>query len=319
MSHQREPTVVGVPNFNAAEDAATLRAAMKGFGTDEQAIIDILTSRSNIQRQAIAQAFTHEYGRDIIEDLKSELGGHFEDVIVALMRPPAEYLCKELHNCMEGMGTDENTLVEILCTRTKKEIAEIVDAYERLYNRPLAEHMCSETSGDFRRLLTLIVTGARDEEAGVDAARAQDAAQALFDAGEAKWGTDEEIFNKILAHESFAQLRAIFEAYKDIAGRTIEQAIKAEIGGELKDALSAIVECVENAPAWFAQRLRAAVEGAGTDDAALIRIIASRAEIDLGSIKREYERIYDKTLESDIKGETSGDYKRALVALLGPA
>lgn len=61
------------------------------------------------------------------------------------------------------------------------------------------------------------------------------------------------------------------------------------------------VECVENAPAWFAQRLRAAVEGAGTDDAALIRIIASRAEIDLGSVKREYERIYDKTLESDIK------------------
>lgn len=60
---QREPTVVGVANFNAAEDAAALRAAMKGFGTDEQAIIEILTSRSNIQRQAIAQAFTHEYGR----------------------------------------------------------------------------------------------------------------------------------------------------------------------------------------------------------------------------------------------------------------
>ncbi|XP_063624445.1 annexin B10 isoform X5 [Cydia splendana] len=319
MSHQREPTVVGVANFNAAEDAATLRGAMKGFGTDEQTIIDILCSRSNAQRQAIAQAFTHEYGRDIIEDLKSELGGHFEDVIVALMRPPAEYLCKELHNCMEGMGTDENTLVEILCTRTKKEIAEIVDAYERLYNRPLAEHMCSETSGDFRRLLTLIVTGARDEEAGVDLARAQASAQELFDAGEAKWGTDEEIFNKILAHESFAQLRAIFEAYKDIAGRTIEQAIKAEIGGELKDALSAIVECTQSAPAWFATRLRDAMQGLGTDDRTLIRIVVSRSEIDLATIAREYERLYDKTLESEIRGETSGDYKRALVALISPA
>lgn len=60
---QRQPTVVGVPNFNAAEDAAALRAAMKGLGTDEQAIIDILTTRSNIQRQAISKAFTHEYGR----------------------------------------------------------------------------------------------------------------------------------------------------------------------------------------------------------------------------------------------------------------
>ncbi|CAH2980627.1 unnamed protein product [Chilo suppressalis] len=319
MSHHREPTVVGMVNFNAAEDAAALRAAMKGFGTDEQAIIDILTTRSNAQRQAISQAFTHEYGRDLIDDLKSELGGHFEDVIVALMMPPEEYLCKELHHCMSGMGTDEETLVEILCTRTKREIADIVEAYERLYDRPLAEHMCSETSGDFRRLLTLIVTGARDEEGAPDHARAEEAAQALYDAGEAKWGTDEEIFNKILAHESFAQLQLIFEAYKGISGRTIEQAIKAEIGGELKDALSAIVECVENAPAWFAQRLRKAMEGAGTEDRTLVRIIASRAEIDLGNIKAEYERIYDKTLESDIKGETSGDYKRALVALIGPA
>lgn len=63
--------------------------------------------------------------------MKSELGGHFEDVIVALMLPPAEYLCKELNHCMEGMGTDESVLVEILCTRTKPEIAEIVQAYER--------------------------------------------------------------------------------------------------------------------------------------------------------------------------------------------
>lgn len=69
--------------------------------------------------------------KDLIEDLKSELGGHFEDVIVALMTPPEEYLCQELHRCMEGMGTDEDTLVEILCTRTKPEIAAIVDTYER--------------------------------------------------------------------------------------------------------------------------------------------------------------------------------------------
>lgn len=47
------------------------------------------------------------------------------------MTPPEEYLCRELNKCMVGMGTDEDTLVEILCTRTKKEIAAIVEAYER--------------------------------------------------------------------------------------------------------------------------------------------------------------------------------------------
>ena len=50
-------------NFSAADDGAALRAAMKGFGTDEQAIIDILTARSNAQRQEISRYFTTEYGR----------------------------------------------------------------------------------------------------------------------------------------------------------------------------------------------------------------------------------------------------------------
>lgn len=63
---------------------------------------------------------------------------------------------------------------------------------------------------------------------------------------------------------------------------------------------SITVECVENAAAWFAQRLRKAMEGAGTEDKTLVRIIVGRAEIDLGSIKQEYERIYDKTLASEL-------------------
>lgn len=103
---------------------------MKGFGTDEQAIIDILTARTNAQRQEIATYFIGEYGRDLIKDLKSELGGKFEDVIIGLMLPATQYLCKQLNKAMSGIGTNESTLVEILCTKNNEEVKQLVKAYE---------------------------------------------------------------------------------------------------------------------------------------------------------------------------------------------
>lgn len=234
------PTVVPVSPFDPAADSQALRAAMKGMGTDEQAIIDILITRSNAQRQQIKTFFETEFERDFIDDLKSELGGKFEDVIVALMAPPVDFLCKHLHNAMAGMGTDEETLVEILCTKSNEEMQEIVTAYEAKYDRPLAEQMCSETAGHFRRLLTLIVTGVRDPKGSVDPEKAKEQAAELYAAGEAKLGTDEEVFNRVMAHASFDQLCLVFEEYKQLTGQTIEQAIKHEMDDELHDAMMAI-------------------------------------------------------------------------------
>ncbi|XP_035902970.1 annexin B10-like [Anopheles stephensi] len=314
-----KPTVFPAEVFNPSEDAAALRKAMKGFGTDEQAIINILCSRSNQQRQYISEAFQRDLGRDLLKDLKSELSGKFEDVIVGLMMPPVNYLCKQLYKAMDGIGTDEKALIEILCSQDNEQMHQIAHTYEEMYNRPLAEHVCSETSGSFRRLLTLIITGTRESNDMCNPELAVEQAKSLYNAGEGKWGTDESTFYKILAHASFAQLEIVFEEYKKLTGRTIEQALKAEISGDFYEALSAIVECVQMAPHFFAKKLFLAMDGIGTDDKTLIRIIISRAEIDLQNIKDEFEQMYNKTLLSMVKDETSGDYKRVLSALIGGA
>lgn len=62
-----------------------------------------------------------------------------------------------------------------------------------------------------------------------------------------------------------------------------------------------LVECVTSLATYFAKTLNKAMAGLGTNDATLKRIIVSRSEIDLGNIKKEYERLYGKTLESVVK------------------
>ncbi|XP_054281518.1 annexin B10-like [Macrosteles quadrilineatus] len=319
MTHyKQEPTVVPFSAFNAVEDAVALRQAMKGFGTDEQTIIDILTKRSYNQRQEISRTYATEIERELVSDLKSEISGNFSNVIIGLMTSPVEYLCHQLQNALSGVYCDDMAVIEILCTRSCREIKDISTTYEQLFNRPLAEHVCSRTRGDFRRFLTLITTAIRNPPDHVFPKKAKEQAEALHLAGEAKWGTDEAVFNKILTHESHEQLRLVFEEYKNITGRTIKQALQSELSGSLLEAMLTVVECVQNPlPVYYAKQLHKAMAGLGTDDATLIRIIVSRCEIDLGNIKQEYERLFGKTLESDVKGDTSGDYMKALVALIG--
>ena len=72
------------------QDAADLRKAMKGLGTDEAAIIKIIANRTSQQRQLIKNSFNKQFNRDLIKDLKSELSGKFEDTVLALFMDPLE-------------------------------------------------------------------------------------------------------------------------------------------------------------------------------------------------------------------------------------
>merc|ERR1712071_658129 len=319
MEHYTEvPTVVASANFDPVAHAQGLRAAMKGLGTSEQEIIDILCNRSNAQRQLINQAYTTEYGRDLMEDLKSELGGHFESVIVGLMMPVASFCAKKLNKAMKGGGTDEETLVEILCSRTSAEIKLIAAAYLEDYGRTLEDDIKDDTSGPLQRLLVMAIEGVKNERM-FNPEKAAEQAALLYQAGETKIGTDEDAFVEILAHAGQRQAFLIFDEYKKISGRTIEQAMQDEMEGELLTGLLALVKTAANRPQYYAERLNTAMEGCGTDDSVLINTIVGRCEIDLANIKYEYERLYGKTLLSAITNECSGDYRAALAAFVGAA
>ncbi|CAG5119449.1 unnamed protein product [Candidula unifasciata] len=309
-------TVQPANPFDPEKAAEALRKAMKGLGTNEDAIIQVLTSHCNAQRLEIEKKYKQMHGRDLRSDLKSELSGKFETIAIALLDHPRIYDANECNEAIKGAGTNEDTLIEILSTRSNAEIAEIKSQYKILFKRDLERDIQSDTSGDFKRLLTSLVTGAREERPQVDVELAKKEALELFQAGEKKVGTDEATFNRILCLRSFPQLQETFNQYRVVSGKDIEKAIVSETSGNLERGLLAVVKAAKNPGHYFAERLYESMKGAGTNDRALIRIIVSRSEIDMVIIKNEFQKTYGKTLASFIKGDTSGDYKKTLIAIV---
>uniref|UniRef100_G3PZR9 Annexin n=1 Tax=Gasterosteus aculeatus aculeatus TaxID=481459 RepID=G3PZR9_GASAC len=279
-------------NFKVEEDVSALRKAIEGLGTTEKTLVEVLTQRSNAQRQLIAQAYEKATGRKLVADLKGDTHGDFEDVLVALVTPPGAYDSQEVIRAIKGAGTTESTLTEIFASRSNGQIKALSDAYlagERL------QHKLHAWSKDVR-VFTPHPT------------------QALYEAGEKKWGTDEAKFIDILCHRSVPQLR---QKYKTISKKTLQESIEGEMSGALEDLLVAVVKCVKNVPAYLAERIFKSMKGAGTDESTLTRILVSRSEIDLLDIRAEYKKLFGFTLYSQLEGEVSGSYGEVLKRLCG--
>uniref|UniRef100_G1P7U7 Annexin n=1 Tax=Myotis lucifugus TaxID=59463 RepID=G1P7U7_MYOLU len=287
-------------------------------GTDEESILTLLTARSNAQRQEIVAAFKTLFGRDLLDDLKSELTGKFEKLIVALMKPSWLYDAYELKHALKGAGTDEKVLTEIIASRTPEELTAIKKVYEEVkYGSSLEDDVVGDTSGFYQRMLVVLLQANRDPDSGINEAQVEQDAQTLFQAGELKWGTDEEKFITIFGTRSVSHLRRVFDKYMTISGFQIEETIDRETSGNLEQLLLAVVKCIRSIPAYLAETLYYAMKGAGTDDHTLIRVIVSRSEVDLFNIRKEFRKNFATSLYSMIKSDTSGDYKKTLLLLCG--
>ncbi|XP_067832746.1 annexin A13-like [Heptranchias perlo] len=310
------PSIQYNVHFSEEGDVKRIRKACKGAGTDEVAIIKILASRSNEQRQKIKEKYKALYSKDLEKVLKSDLSGCFEKAILAMLDRPGEFDARMLKEAMKGVGTHEDVLIEILCTRANSQIKAIKEAYKEMFQSDLTNDVQSDTSGTLRKLLISLLEADRDEGFEVNENLAGQDAKELYEAGENRWGTDELAFNTVLTKRNCVQLRATFKAYAILHGTDIETVIKSEASGDLKKAYLTIVQCTKDCQAYFAEVLHEAMKGAGTNEDTLIRIIVSRSEVDLPSIKEKYQEIYKKPLADAIKSDTSGDFQKVLLALL---
>ncbi|EPY82198.1 hypothetical protein CB1_000677007 [Camelus ferus] len=90
LSGHFKDVMVGLMYPPPSYDAHELWHAMKGAGTEENCLIDILASRTNGEIFQMREAYYMQYSSDLQEDIYSETSGHFRDTLVNLVQGTRE-------------------------------------------------------------------------------------------------------------------------------------------------------------------------------------------------------------------------------------
>jgi len=301
-----------ISGISPADDARRLRDAMKGIGTNDSVLIDIIGHRSREQRMMIIAEYKNSIGRDLLKDLESETSGHYRDVLLWLMKPRAEMLAELFHEALAGAGTNDKLLID-LTTQFPYELPAVATAYQAKYKKSLESAIKGDTSGNYEKLLCALLNTTRPYPNVVDPARAMTDAETFYRAGEGKLGTDEDTYIAIMAGNSYQQLMLIDQNYRRTHPKGMEHAIKSETSGKFRDAMLALITAPD---VYFATRIKEAVDGAGTKDIDLMACFVANERPQLQMIGQTFERLFGKPMAKRVGDDVSGDYKRILMALL---
>ncbi|KAA3678542.1 annexin A7/11 [Paragonimus westermani] len=325
------PTIGPTPGFSASADAERLHRAMKGAGTDEDTLINILARRTNHERQEICASYESHYKKTLKEDIKSDTSGQFKTVLCELCLDAPYMLAKSLYYAMKGIGTNERVFIEVMCTLWNDEMKAVEAAYLQDPKRTLLTDLTSETSGDFQYALTLLAQAQRDDipaiqlkaisqngvQSVVNKELADSDAKELLAAGASKVGTNEKRISRIVCGRTPFQLAADAEAYARLFGKSLLEDMNSELSGDYRTLVLTLIRYATDRPGLIAEWLKDAMQGIGTRDYTVMRLLITRSEIDLEDVKEAYAKNYGQRLVDKVKNDTSGDYRRVLVKLLG--
>ncbi|XP_044795602.1 annexin A10 isoform X2 [Bubalus bubalis] len=240
-------------------DAHELWHAMKGAGTDENCLIDILASRTNGEIFQMREAYYLQYSRDLQEDIYSETSGHFRDMLVSLVQFGQKQVTSH-----DGLASPLLSLKNPLMSSCVPHTVP-------------ATVVCLIVLGCRKGLPA--VAGTR-EEGYTDPATATQDAMVLWEACQQRTGEHKTLLQLMLCNKSYQQLCLVFQEFQNISGQDIVDAINECYDGYFRELLVATVLCIRDKPAYFAYRLYSAIHNfaSGHYEKALLAICAGDAD-----------------------------------------
>ncbi|XP_030267818.1 annexin A2 [Sparus aurata] len=293
-------TVRPFSNFNPEQDAMEIQAALEK--KDAVTLLSILTNRSNEQRQVVAKTFQDLTRKDLAAGLKKALAGDLETLLLELLTPPLQYEAQRLQQAMAGIGTDEDSLLEILCTRSGKQLKEISAAYEQVYQKELEKEVKGETSGDFAKLLVALLN--KETVPGV-VRRDIEYLVSSMNGKKANAGP----WIEILTSRDSDHLNDVLLGLELATGQMVEQLLEKSFSGDIRLGLTVLVKCIQDPYHYLAQRLTIKktpiVQG----------IMVSHSEEDLLCIRAAYLKLTGTSLYTALQKQFKGDHLQALLAI----
>ena len=166
-----EDVLVGLFTVPLDYDCYHIRKAVKGLGTDEKALIEILTTRESDHIEEMKKRYKEMYpGRDMVADIKDDTSGHFWQVLKGLLEAKrgkntvpdnkeCESCAKKLHAAFETRNNHTEIFTEILTTKSKEEIREIGKIYNTISKNGLINDIQKLFGSDTRNALLGIIYG----------------------------------------------------------------------------------------------------------------------------------------------------------------
>ncbi|KAI7801722.1 annexin A5, partial [Triplophysa rosa] len=233
-----EDLIVALMSPPTIYDSNELHKAIKGAGTEDKVLIEILASRTCDEIKDIIKAYKKEHGGKLEKDIMGDTSGHYQKMLVILLQAKreegvdesrVEKDAKELFAAGEQkVGTDEEKFINILGNRSAEHLRKVFDAYKKIAGCDIEESLTDECTGNLEALLLALVKCAKS----VPGYFAESLRESMRRAG-----TDDKTLIRLMVSRSEQDMLDIRAAYKKKYGESLYCTIQEDTDGDYQKAL----------------------------------------------------------------------------------
>ena len=228
-------------------DADQCKIAIKGFGTDDDTLIEILGTRPNWMLKKVKDVYKKKYNVELEKDVIDDTSGDYQKLLVSLLQcsrsenkiPDKEKSLEMAKDLFKGnkerdkIGIDDTKINKYFALSSPVELMYLAREFHEEYGKSLIKVIEEEFGGDLRKLIKTIFY-ANISPSEYFATRIREAVKGL--------GTNEKILNRVVITRNEVDMDIIKEYYRILYSRNLVEDVKGDTSGYYQKLLVALIE-----------------------------------------------------------------------------